>query len=114
MTFIKPMRRLVQRVLSEFVNPFRFNSCVERTSDWNVHTLLLRTAWWGSEGSYSTLLRKTFGPKSEKVTRKWRKQHNEELRDIVREFKLTWVRQTGHVPRFGKDQKQIQDFARKI
>lgn len=40
----------------------------------------------------------------------WRKQHNEELRDIVTELKLRGTRRTGHVPRFGKDQKQIQDL----
>jgi hypothetical protein len=27
-------------------------------------------------------LRRTFGPKSDKVTRKWAKQHNEELNDL--------------------------------
>lgn len=54
------------------------------------------------------------GHKSEKVTGNWRKQHNKELRDIVRELKLRVARRTGYVPRFGKDEKQIHDFAGKI
>jgi len=54
------------------------------------------------------------GPKSEKVAGNWRKKHNKELRDIVRELKLRGARRWVHVQRFGKDEKQIQDFAGKI
>ena len=54
------------------------------------------------------------GPKSEIVTGNWRKQRNEALRDNVRELKLRGASRTGYVPRFGKDKKQIQDFAGKI
>jgi hypothetical protein len=48
------------------------------------------------------VLRRIFGPKGEKVTREWRKLHNEELKDlycspnIVRVTKSR-IRQAGHV-----------------
>ena len=44
-----------------------------------------------------------FGPKRDKVTRKWRKLHNEELNyvysspNIIREIKSRRMRRTGHV-----------------
>jgi hypothetical protein len=48
-----------------------------------------------------------FGPKSDKVTREWRKLHNEELNDlyslnIVRAMKPRRMRWAGHVARMGK------------
>ena len=54
------------------------------------------------------VLRRIFGPKRDKVTREWRKLHNEELNDlysspnIVRVIKsrIIWA---GHVARMGKN-----------
>jgi hypothetical protein len=48
-----------------------------------------------------------FGPKRDEVTGKWRKLHNEELRDlysspsIIRIIKSKTMRWTGHVARMG-------------
>jgi hypothetical protein len=53
------------------------------------------------------VLRRTFGPKRDEVTRGWRKLHNEELRDlysspsIIRIIKSTRTRWTGHVAGIG-------------
>ena len=49
------------------------------------------------------LLRRIFGPRRDKVTREWRKLHNEELNDLysslntVRVIKLRRMRWVGHV-----------------
>jgi hypothetical protein len=55
------------------------------------------------------VLRSTFSPKSEEVTGKWRKPHNEQLQDWYsspnnnRVIKSTRMRRTGHVQcRWGK------------
>jgi len=54
------------------------------------------------------VLRRVFGPKRDEVTGKWRKLHNEELRDlyslpnIVRMVKSRRMRWTGHVARMGE------------
>jgi hypothetical protein len=54
------------------------------------------------------VLRRIYGPKSNEVTREWRKLHNEELNDlysslnIVRVIKSRRVRWTGHVARMGR------------
>jgi len=54
------------------------------------------------------VLRKVFGPKREKVTREWRKLHNEELSDpyslpnIVPVVKSRRIRWAGHVVRMGE------------
>jgi hypothetical protein len=51
------------------------------------------------------VLRRIYGPKRDKVTRDWRKLHNEELRNlysspsIIRIIKITRMRWTGHVAR---------------
>jgi len=51
------------------------------------------------------LLRRVFGPRRDEVTRKWRKLHNEELRDlyslpnIVRVVKSRRMRWAGHMAR---------------
>ena len=56
----------------------------------------------------SRVLRITFGPKRDEVTREWRKLHNEELNDlcsapnIVRLIKSRRMRWTGHVVRMGE------------
>ena len=53
------------------------------------------------------VLRRVFGPKRNEVTGKWRKLHNEELRDlyslpnIVRVVKSRRMRWEGHVARMG-------------
>jgi hypothetical protein len=49
------------------------------------------------------VLRRIFGPKRDEVTGEWRKQHNEELRDlyssssIIRIIKVRRMRSAGHV-----------------
>jgi hypothetical protein len=54
------------------------------------------------------VLRRVFGPKSDEVTREWRKLHNEELNDlyslpnIVRVVKSRRIRWAGHVERMGE------------
>jgi hypothetical protein len=54
------------------------------------------------------VLRKIFGPKRNEVTGKWRKLHNEELRDlysspsIIRIIKSRRMRWAGHVSRMGR------------
>jgi len=54
------------------------------------------------------VLRRVFGPKRDEVTRKWRKLHNEELRDIyslpniVRVVKSRRMRWPGHVALMGE------------
>ena len=54
------------------------------------------------------VLKRIFGPKRDKVTREWRKLHNEELNDlysspnIVRVIKLRRMRWAGHVARMGE------------
>jgi len=56
------------------------------------------------------MLRRTFGPKRDEVTGKWRKLHNEELNDlyaslsIVRVIKLRRMRLAGNIARMGKRQ----------
>jgi hypothetical protein len=59
------------------------------------------------------VLRRTFGPKWNEVTRRWRKLHNEELRDlyssprITRIIKSRRMRWAGHVARMGKRELRI-------
>jgi len=39
----------------------------------------------------SRMLRRIFGPKGDKVTREWRKLHNEELHDLYSPPNIVWV-----------------------
>jgi len=61
------------------------------------------------------VLRRIFGPKRDKLTREWRKLHNEELNDlysspiIVRVIKSSRMRWAGHVARL-RDERYIQGF----
>jgi hypothetical protein len=54
------------------------------------------------------LLRRIFRPKSDEVTRKWKKLHNEELNDlyslsnIIQVIKWRRMRWAGHIERMGK------------
>jgi hypothetical protein len=56
------------------------------------------------------VLRRIFGPKSDQVTREWRKLHNEELNDlysfpnIVRVVKSKRMRWAGHVAHMGRNE----------
>jgi hypothetical protein len=58
--------------------------------------------------SENRVRRKIFGPKKDKVTREWRKLHNEELNDlysspdIIRVVKLRTIRWLGHVASMGE------------
>jgi hypothetical protein len=51
------------------------------------------------------VLRRIFGPRSDELTREWRKLHNEELRDlysspsIIRIIRSRRMRYAGHVAR---------------
>jgi hypothetical protein len=59
------------------------------------------------------VLRGTFGPKRDEMTREWRKRHNEELRDLYSSpsiIKLTTSRRmrwAGHVARMRRIGKHI-------
>jgi hypothetical protein len=58
-------------------------------------------------------LRRIFGPKTDEVTGGWRKQYNEELRDlyssasIVRIIKARRMRWAGHVVRMGGEEDRL-------
>ena len=55
------------------------------------------------------MLRRIFGPRTEEVTREWRRLHNEELNDlysspnIVRVIKSRRIRWAGHVACMGEE-----------
>jgi hypothetical protein len=54
------------------------------------------------------MFRRIFGPKREKVTRGWRKLHNEELHNmysspnVIRMIKSMWIRWAGLAVRMGR------------
>jgi hypothetical protein len=58
--------------------------------------------------SENRVMRKIFGPKKDKVTREWRKLHNEELNDLYSSPNILWViklrtfRRVGHVASMGE------------
>jgi hypothetical protein len=60
------------------------------------------------------VLRRIFGPKMDKVTGRWRKLHNEELRDlysspsIIRIIKSRRMRWAGHVVRMGEKRNEYR------
>ena len=62
------------------------------------------------------VLRRIFGIKRDKVTRDWRKLHNEELNDlyfspnIVREIKSIRMKWAGHIACMGERKRRIQGF----
>jgi hypothetical protein len=55
----------------------------------------------------NSVLRRIFGPKTDEVTREWRKIYTGELNDlhfspnIVQVIKSRWIRWAGHVARMG-------------
>jgi hypothetical protein len=55
------------------------------------------------------VLRRIFGPKTDKVTGKWRKVHRQELHNlyaspnIIRHIKSRRIRWAGHVARMGEE-----------
>jgi hypothetical protein len=57
------------------------------------------------------VLRRIFGPKTDEVSGKWRKLHNEELHklypspNIIRQIKARRMRCTGHMSRMGEERK---------
>jgi phage terminase large subunit GpA-like protein len=61
------------------------------------------------------VLRRIFGPKRDEVTGKWRKLHNEELRDmyyspsIIRLIKSSRMRWSGHVARMGEEEEEEEE-----
>jgi len=63
-------------------------------------------------------MRKTFGPKRDKVTGEWRRLHNEELHslysppNIIRMIELRIMRWAGHVALMG-DRKYIRGVGEK-
>jgi hypothetical protein len=63
----------------------------------------------------NSVLRRTFGPKRDEVTREWRKLYNEELNDlystpiIVRMIKSRRMRWAGHVARM-RERRYGQGF----
>jgi hypothetical protein len=65
------------------------------------------------------VLRRTFGPKRDEVTGKWRKLHSEELHklysspDIIRQVKSRRMRWAGHVARIGEERKVYRVLVRK-
>jgi len=80
-------------------------------------TVILPVVLYGCETWSLTLqeekklrvLRRIFGPRRDKVTREWRKFHNEELNDfysspnIVRMIKSRRMKWAGHVARIGEE-----------
>jgi hypothetical protein len=65
------------------------------------------------------VLRRIFGLKRDEVKGKWRKLHNEELRDlysspsIIRIIKSRRMRWTGHVARMGEKRNAYRLLVRK-
>jgi hypothetical protein len=66
-----------------------------------------------------TMKERIFGPKTDEVTRGWRKLHNEELRDlysspsIIRIIKSRRMRWAGHVSRMGEKRNAYRSLVRK-
>ena len=66
------------------------------------------------------VLRRTFGPKRDEVTRKWRKLHKEELNNvysspnIVRVIKSRRMRWGGACSAYGGEERCIQGFGEEI
>ena len=92
-------------------------------------TIIMPAVWYGCETWSFTLraelklsvlenrvLSTIFLPRRDKVTREWRKLHNEELNDLyslpnfVRVIKSRRMRRAGHVARMGGKERCIQGF----
>jgi hypothetical protein len=66
------------------------------------------------------ILRRIFGIRRDRVTREWRKLHNEELHNlyslpnIVQVIKSKIITWSGYVARLGGEERRIMDFGEKI
>jgi hypothetical protein len=71
-------------------------------------------------GFENRILRRIFGPKTEEVTRGWRKLHSEELRNlysslsIIRMIKLRRIKWVGHVARMEEKRKAYRILVGKL
>jgi len=63
----------------------------------------------------NSVLRIIFGSKRDKVTREWRRLHNEELYNLYSSSNIIQIKKrwTGHVARMGRDEKCIKNLVGK-
>jgi len=113
---------IVNRCLSSLgAESFVFQFVIQKLPKITIHRpIILPVVLYGCETWSLTLrnerrlrvfenrvLRRIFGPKGDKVTKEWRKLHNEELNELysssntVRVIKSRRMRWAGHVARMG-------------